>query len=60
MQILYNELKSRGEFMYTAYLIFTIILFLSFITGMVLILVEHEPKKNELVDNHIIVDSEIL
>ncbi|MBQ9018985.1 MAG: hypothetical protein IJ097_01565 [Bacilli bacterium] len=46
--------------MYTAYLIFTIILFLSFITGMVLILVEHEPKKNELVDNHIIVDSEIL
>lgn len=46
--------------MYPAYLIFIIILFLSFITGIVLILVEHKPNDNELVSNHIIVDSDII
>ena len=46
--------------MYTAYLIFAIILIISFITGIAISLVEHEPKITNQVVNHIIIDQEII
>ena len=54
--MIYNYIKSRGEFMYTMYLIFTGVLVLSFITGNILLLVEHKPSKCE----NIIYDKEII
>ena len=47
--------------MYTVYLIFTIILIISFITGNVVLIAEHKFKRDHLVlKKGLIVDEEIL
>lgn len=42
--------------MYTAYIVFTTILVVSFITGIILTIVEHEQKKNK----RIVIDKDVI
>ncbi len=46
---MYNVIKNRGELMYTVYLIFAVVLVLSFVTGNIVMLVEHKQKNKKLV-----------
>lgn len=57
----YNCIRSRGEAMFTIYMIFAAILVLSFVTGSILLLVEHKPNiVKKKVANSIIFDEEII
>ncbi len=47
--LVYNVIKNRGELMYTVYLIFAVVLVLSFVTGNIVMLVEHKQKNKKLV-----------
>lgn len=53
--MIYNYIKSRGEFMYTMYIIFAIIISLAFVTGSIILFVEHKQK-----NKRIIFDEEII
>ena len=58
---MYNVIKNRGELMYTVYLIFAIVLVVSFITGNIVMLVEHKQKNKKLVlTRGSFVDEEVL
>ena len=58
---MYNVIKNRGELMYTVYLIFAIVLVVSFITGNIVMLVEHKQKNKKLVlTSGSFVDEEVL
>ena len=59
--LLYNKDKNRGELMYTVYLIFAVVLILSFITGNIVLLVEHKRKNKKLIfTSGSLVDEELL
>ena len=58
---MYNVIKNRGELMYTVFLIFAIVLVVSFITGNIVMLVEHKQKNKKLVlTRGSFVDEEVL
>ena len=46
--------------MYTAYFIFFIIMIISFITGSIILLVEHKQKKDVLKRKHTFMDKDIV
>lgn len=54
-------LKNRGEFMYTTYMIFLIVLIFSFFTGNIVLIMQSKLKSKGLVlKNSMIVDDDII